>query len=838
MKTKLFIFFLAIFAVASFGFLDSKIVFATESADTICYVSLGDSIAVGYNLPNYVKDVSDANGETAGQFVQDSYAFKFKTMLENKFGANNVKSTTYATSGDAGADLLEKLENETIQSTLKNADIVTICIGANDILGPALNNIDGYILKDTASGSVSVVQMENELSAGLQKFCGDDNTQGVFDKILNKLYEINADAEYIFTNVYNPYKVFALPTSLSSFVSYTNFSEEKINKMGEITNVYLAGGKNSQAQTILGLNQILQSKLQDFDKDNFVLVDTYSSFDAHTLTTTPKYNELVYATLTKDATIDLTELMNGGADVIMAKADPHPTEKGHDLLYNAFQTFFADNICTLTLDYNGATINNKTSETQLCFKNSKPNLPQLSIADKVFGGWYTSNGTKWTETSVITADTVLYAKWLYSITYNLDGGTNNIDNPNGYASGETVVLKNPTKEGYTFAGWFTESGFVNSKQTIQGDENSNITLFAKWTPTEYTITYMLDGGVNGDNPLVYTIESPEITLNNPTKQGYVFEGWFTDSSLQTPISKIPTGTIGDLTIYAKWRKVWTVTFDANGGTDCEPVYVENGQKITEIPQTSKMNAYQNIFVGWYYNNQLWDFENGTVTQDIVLVAKWVGPVCTTENLHQTIDNTQPIVFVIDLEDASFSWYVDEVLQQGKTENTFSFTPSQVGEYSIHCVVNGTISEIFTIVVEYAVPNKIVLNQPQKDGNNYLFSIQNGELYDPEKIVWYKSTAIKDGQSSLIGTGATCEVKLTSTCYVYAVYNNEIISDKTEIKIEIENKDSENKSDNGILLVVIITVVAVAIPAVIIIIKHQKSKKKQQKNTTDSNDQQS
>ena len=120
MKTKLFIFLLAIFAVASFGYFDNKIVFATESADSICYVSLGDSIAVGYNLPNYDKDVSDANGETAGQFVQDSYAYKFKTLLENKYGANNVKSTTYATSGDAGADLLEKLENSTIQNTLKN----------------------------------------------------------------------------------------------------------------------------------------------------------------------------------------------------------------------------------------------------------------------------------------------------------------------------------------------------------------------------------------------------------------------------------------------------------------------------------------------------------------------------------------------------------------------------------------------------------------------------------------------------------------------------------------------------------------------------------------------
>ena len=159
------------------------------------------------------------------------------------------------------------------------------------------------------------------------------------------------------------------------------------------------------------------------------------------------------------------------------------------------------------------------------------------------------------------------------------------------------------------------------------------------------------------------------------------------------------------------------------------------------------------------------------------------------------------------------------MQQEQTENTFSFTPSQVGEYIIHCIVNGTTSEFFTIVVDYAVPTKLVLNQPQKNGNNYLLTLQIGELYDPEKIVWYKTNAIDGGKSDKIGEGATCETKLTSTCFVYAVYDSEIISDKTEIKIEKENKDSENKSDNGILLVVIITVVSVAIPAVIIFIKH-------------------
>lgn len=68
---------------------------------------------------------------------------------------------------------------------------------------------------------------------------------------------------------------------------------------------------------------------------------------------------------------------------------------------------------------------------------------------------------------------------------------------------------------------------------------------------------------------------------------------------------------------------YTVTFDTDGGNEIAPVQVKEGDKVTmpEPPKKSSMEA-EYEFIGWYYGETEWDFENGTVTQDMVLTAKW------------------------------------------------------------------------------------------------------------------------------------------------------------------------------------------------------------------------
>lgn len=103
----------------------------------------------------------------------------------------------------------------------------------------------------------------------------------------------------------------------------------------------------------------------------------------------------------------------------------------------------------------------------------------------------------------------------------------------------------PEAAGYQFTGW---SGNYTS---VTKDE----TVTAQYTPILYSITYVLAGGANGENPETYTIESGDVSLQDATgREGYVFAGWY-DNAVYSgdPIRVIRRGTVGNLTLYARWQ---------------------------------------------------------------------------------------------------------------------------------------------------------------------------------------------------------------------------------------------------------------------------------------------
>ena len=81
----------------------------------------------------------------------------------------------------------------------------------------------------------------------------------------------------------------------------------------------------------------------------------------------------------------------------------------------------------------------------------------------------------------------------YSITYELNGGTNSENNPAEYKTGDTVSLDFPTKEDYMFAGWYTDSECTNEIDSISGIEG-NLTLYAKWLPIDEILEFDLEDG--------------------------------------------------------------------------------------------------------------------------------------------------------------------------------------------------------------------------------------------------------------------------------------------------------------------------------------------------------
>lgn len=142
----------------------------------------------------------------------------------------------------------------------------------------------------------------------------------------------------------------------------------------------------------------------------------------------------------------------------------------------------------------------------------------------------------------------------YTITYNLDDGTNPDEAPTSYTYGTGAALPTPTKTGYNFGGWYTMSDLSGSAAPSIGTADTGAKEYwAKWTAASYSITYNLDGGTNPDGaPASYTYETGA-TLPTPTKAGYRFGGWYTASDLSgSTITIISTTDTGDKIYYAKW----------------------------------------------------------------------------------------------------------------------------------------------------------------------------------------------------------------------------------------------------------------------------------------------
>lgn len=143
-----------------------------------------------------------------------------------------------------------------------------------------------------------------------------------------------------------------------------------------------------------------------------------------------------------------------------------------------------------------------------------------------------------------------------TITYVLDGGTNAKENPAKYNSADEIILTAPTKKGYRFLGWYTDAEKTNKIEKIAAGTSGTITLYAAWVKV-LTVTYVLDGGINApSNPVTMDAENATaIGLAEPTKDGYIFLGWYTDSAKKNKVTEIPAGSKTNTKLYAAWKQI-------------------------------------------------------------------------------------------------------------------------------------------------------------------------------------------------------------------------------------------------------------------------------------------
>ena len=221
-------------------------------------------------------------------------------------------------------------------------------------------------------------------------------------------------------------------------------------------------------------------------------------------------------------------------------------------------------------------------------------------------------------THTICGPTTITATWkpdTHTVTFDANG--------HGTAPNEQSVDYNekveepeaPTANGYTFGGWYTDAECTNAWTFNTDVVTEDLTLYAKWTATEYTITYNDLYGVTHSNPETYTIESETITFTAPTstRTGYTFAGW--------DPTEIEKGSTDNKTVTAQWtinNYDITYTQPTNGSYT---IKVGNGADVTTnttADYNTTITLANNPATGYHFSQ--WNIEpNVSITNNTFLM---------------------------------------------------------------------------------------------------------------------------------------------------------------------------------------------------------------------------
>lgn len=204
------------------------------------------------------------------------------------------------------------------------------------------------------------------------------------------------------------------------------------------------------------------------------------------------------------------------------------------------------------------------------------------------------------------ADATITAKWTpidYTIKCNTGGGQI-ASYPTSYTiESDTIIIPQPTKSGYTFAGWTGSNGNTPQKTvTISKGSTGDKTYDANWTLINYTISYDLQGGTMSGQKTSYNIETPTFSIPTPTKKGYTFLGWTgTDLTSASKSVTIKQGSIGNRVYKANWKAInYSITYNLDGGSiSGQPTSYTVESPTLNIPRPTKTGY---TFLGWTGSN--------------------------------------------------------------------------------------------------------------------------------------------------------------------------------------------------------------------------------------------
>jgi uncharacterized repeat protein (TIGR02543 family) len=356
-----------------------------------------------------------------------------------------------------------------------------------------------------------------------------------------------------------------------------------------------------------------------------------------------------------------------------------------------------------------------------------------------FDGWATSaEGAKAYDdkagvTNLAASGTVeLYAKWtpvVYDITYNQNDGTGATD---ATYTIESSAVDLPTtavmsKTGYTFAGWYDNSGLTGTAVTqIATGSEGNKEFWAKWTANTYSVHYngnkpstapgsVSVSGATANSTHTYDT-SGALTANGFILTGYEFAGWATSVGGakayddKASVSNLAaSGTVG---LYAKWTPVvYGITYNQNDGTGATDATYTIESSAVDLPSAAEMSRTGYVFDGWYDNEGL------------------TGPAVTTIPAGSYEPKTFWAKWNPTLQGVTFGWNdIGGAITQSAPAITLSGTATvdvdesfDVNWWKVDGVVSpvfGTSKTIMLTAANYAAGTYQLTVSVRKDGKDY------------------------------------------------------------------------------------------------------------------------
>jgi uncharacterized repeat protein (TIGR02543 family) len=238
----------------------------------------------------------------------------------------------------------------------------------------------------------------------------------------------------------------------------------------------------------------------------------------------------------------------------------------------------------------------------------------IDSAQHAFMGWSDGNSVYQGGSTYLLGETsptftALWAK-IFAVRYTFNGGTpaagTSDTDSECLAAGSTctdgqVITANaaPTRTGYIFAGWVDQNNVAVSGSTFTVASNRYL-LYATWTPVDYAITYNTAGGSTAPATFTRQLGQSFTVAAAPTKTGHTFTGWNDGTTVVNPGVTYNVST-SPVTLTAQWTtNVYTVSYDANGGsgTAIASVSYTYGASAISLPSAGDLTRTNFTFAGW------------------------------------------------------------------------------------------------------------------------------------------------------------------------------------------------------------------------------------------------